>query len=87
MAEKGMLIVVSAPSGTGKGAIIEKLLADDGNITHSVSATTRKPFDGRSRKKCRRFWMKGDIFRLQTGGFEKMFRLKIMSITGSCWRR
>lgn len=46
MAEKGMLIVVSAPSGTGKGAIIEKLLADDKNITHSVSATTREPRKG-----------------------------------------
>ena len=38
MAEKGMLIVVSAPSGTGKGAIIEKLLENDKNITHSISA-------------------------------------------------
>lgn len=46
MAEKGILIVVSAPSGTGKGAIIEKLLADDKNITHSVSATTRQPRKG-----------------------------------------
>ena len=46
MAEKGMLIVVSAPSGTGKGAIIEKLLENDKNITHSVSATTRTPRKG-----------------------------------------
>lgn len=46
MAEKGMLIVVSAPSGTGKGAIIERLLSDDGNIRHSVSATTRAPRKG-----------------------------------------
>lgn len=46
MAEKGMLIVVSAPSGTGKGAIIERLLADDPNIRHSVSATTRNPRNG-----------------------------------------
>ncbi len=46
MAEKGMLIVVSAPSGTGKGAIIERLMADDQNIKHSVSATTRNPRDG-----------------------------------------
>ncbi|MBN2881934.1 MAG: guanylate kinase [Clostridia bacterium] len=46
MAEKGMLIVVSAPSGTGKGAIIERLLADDPNIKHSVSATTRDPRNG-----------------------------------------
>lgn len=46
MAEKGMLIVVSAPSGTGKGAIIEKLLENDKNIVHSVSATTRTPRKG-----------------------------------------
>ncbi|MFO7611901.1 MAG: guanylate kinase [Clostridia bacterium] len=46
MAEKGMLIVVSAPSGTGKGAIIEKLIDNDPNIRHSVSATTRKPRKG-----------------------------------------
>ena len=46
MAEKGILIVVSAPSGTGKGAIIEKLLKDDKNISHSVSATTRTPRKG-----------------------------------------
>lgn len=46
MTEKGMLIVVSAPSGTGKGAIIERLLEDDKNITHSVSATTRNPRKG-----------------------------------------
>ena len=46
MVEKGMLIVVSAPSGTGKGAIIEKLLDDDKNITHSISTTTREPRKG-----------------------------------------
>ena len=46
MAEKGMLIVVSAPSGTGKGAIIDRLMSDDSNIRHSVSATTREPRNG-----------------------------------------
>ena len=38
---KGMLIVVSGPSGTGKGTICEKLLADDPSLTFSVSVTTR----------------------------------------------
>ena len=38
---KGMLIVVSGPSGTGKGTICEKLLAEDPSLTFSVSATTR----------------------------------------------
>lgn len=46
MAEKGILLVVSAPSGTGKGAIIERLMKDDYNIRHSVSATTREPREG-----------------------------------------
>ncbi len=46
MAEKGMLIVVSAPSGTGKGAIINRLIKQDKLISHSVSATTRKPRKG-----------------------------------------
>ena len=38
---KGMLIVISGPSGTGKGTICEKLLADDPSLTFSVSVTTR----------------------------------------------
>lgn len=42
---KGMLIVVSGPSGTGKGTICEKLLAEDPSLTFSVSVTTRAPRD------------------------------------------
>ena len=40
---KGMLIVVSGPSGTGKGTLCERLLAEDPSLTFSVSATTRAP--------------------------------------------
>ena len=40
---KGMLIVISGPSGTGKGTICERLLTDDPSLTFSVSATTRAP--------------------------------------------
>ena len=38
---EGILLVISGPSGTGKGTICEKLLAEDPSLTFSVSATTR----------------------------------------------
>lgn len=42
---KGLLIVVSAPSGCGKGTILAEVLKD-GNYYFSVSATTRAPREG-----------------------------------------
>ena len=43
---KGLLIVISAPSGGGKGTILKELFAQDENLRLSVSATTRKPRPG-----------------------------------------
>lgn len=43
---KGMLLVISGPSGTGKGTIIEQLMKADSNLVFSVSATTRAPRPG-----------------------------------------
>lgn len=43
MPMKGNLIVLSGPSGTGKGTVCKKLVAFDKNIFYSVSATTRQP--------------------------------------------
>lgn len=42
MMNKGLLIVVSAPSGCGKGTILSEVLKDD-RFYYSVSATTRSP--------------------------------------------
>ena len=41
--QKGKLVVISAPSGTGKGTVISELLKLRPDIAFSVSATTRKP--------------------------------------------
>lgn len=43
--KKGLLFVVSAPSGCGKGSILKKVLEDPG-FYYSVSATTRSPRAG-----------------------------------------
>ncbi|MCL2819897.1 MAG: guanylate kinase [Oscillospiraceae bacterium] len=40
---KGKLIVISGPSGTGKGTVISKILKAKPEFAFSVSATTRKP--------------------------------------------
>ena len=43
---KGLVIVVSAPSGGGKGTILKELFERNSNIKFSVSATTRNPRPG-----------------------------------------
>ena len=43
---KGMLIVISGPSGTGKGTICARMLEEDPSLVFSVSATTRLPREG-----------------------------------------
>ncbi len=43
---RGLLLVMSSPSGAGKTTLSKRLLASDGNITMSVSVTTRNPRPG-----------------------------------------
>ncbi|MBR3843088.1 MAG: guanylate kinase [Christensenellaceae bacterium] len=43
---KGLVLVISGPSGVGKGTIINKLLGDDKNMHLSISCTTRAPRPG-----------------------------------------
>lgn len=45
MKNKGLLLVVSAPSGCGKGTILGEILKDD-SFYYSISATTRVPREG-----------------------------------------
>lgn len=45
--KKGILLIVSGPSGVGKGTVSKALLnGSDGEMTFSVSATTRDPRPG-----------------------------------------
>ena len=46
MHKKGQLYVFTGPSGTGKGTILGRVLAEDRNVFLSVSATTRAPREG-----------------------------------------
>ena len=43
---RGLLIVVSGASGTGKGTVCKKILDQSPNIAYSISATTRNPRPG-----------------------------------------
>ncbi len=44
--KKGILIVISGPSGSGKGTVIKRLMELDRSFVYSVSATTRAPREG-----------------------------------------
>ncbi len=44
--KRGNLIVISAPSGTGKTTIVKRILSEMDNIQFSISYTTRKPRPG-----------------------------------------
>ncbi len=47
MKEKGLLIVLSGPSGVGKGTVRKALFSKENtNLTYSISMTTRKPREG-----------------------------------------
>ena len=42
----GTLFIVAAPSGAGKTTLVSRLLAEDDNVRHSISYTTRAPRPG-----------------------------------------
>jgi guanylate kinase len=45
-AKRGLLVVISGPSGVGKDTLIERLRERDPSLLYSVSYTTRKPRPG-----------------------------------------
>lgn len=61
--KKGLLLVMSGPSGAGKGTICKELVKDE-NIKYSISATTRAPRGSEENGK--------DYFFLSTEEFEQL---------------
>ncbi|MEE0264163.1 MAG: guanylate kinase [Acutalibacteraceae bacterium] len=43
---KGKILVISGPSGVGKGTVVKELLKDSDEFAVSISATTRQPREG-----------------------------------------
>ncbi len=67
---KGLLIVVSGPSGTGKGTVCSELLAQAEDLAYSISATTRQPRAGEVDGKNYYFMDKADFEKkIAEGGF------------------
>lgn len=46
LSDKGILLVISGPAGTGKGTVVSNILARSDDYALSVSATTRAPRAG-----------------------------------------
>ena len=46
LARRGLMFILSSPSGAGKTTIARRLLAEDGELAMSVSVTTRPPRPG-----------------------------------------
>lgn len=65
-----MLLVISGPSGVGKGTIVKRLLALRPRASLSVSCTTRAPRDGEKEGESY-FFLTKDEFKtmLESGGF------------------
>lgn len=69
MNKKGKLIVVSGPSGAGKGTVLRELMNKHDGFVYSVSATTRNPRD-EDKEGVTYFFMSKDEFRelIENGG-------------------
>jgi guanylate kinase len=68
IARRGLLLVMSSPSGAGKTTLSRRLLASDPNIAMSVSVTTRAPRRGEVEGRDYRFISKEKFASMRDGG-------------------
>jgi guanylate kinase len=67
--ERGLIVVISAPTAVGKTTVCEELMKKDKNILRSISFTTRQPRDKEINKKDYYFVSKAEFLRLKTKNF------------------
>jgi guanylate kinase len=67
-ARRGLLLVLSSPSGAGKTTLARRLLAADPALRLSISVTTRAPRPGEVDGRDYRFIDPAEFARLQAGG-------------------
>ncbi|QAT49417.1 guanylate kinase [Caproiciproducens sp. NJN-50] len=81
MANDGLLLILSGPSGTGKGTVVKSLVDGEPGVRLSVSATTRAPRPGETEGK-EYFFLTPDRFR-EMAGAGKM--LESAEYCGNCY--
>lgn len=68
MNREGILLVVSGPSGVGKGTVIRGLMSRDTELVKSVSCTTRRPRPGEQDGQDYHFVSMADFARMRDAG-------------------
>ena len=66
MQKKGMLVIISGPSGSGKGTVVKQLHRDD--LALSISMTTREPRPGEVHGRDYFFCSKEEFIRARDNG-------------------
>lgn len=62
---RGLMFVLSSPSGAGKTTLAARLLTSDSDLSLSISATTRKPRPGEEEGKDYYFMSEQEFFRMR----------------------
>ena len=68
VARRGLMFILSSPSGAGKTTLADRLLKKDGEIVLSISATTRARRPGEAHGKDYFFVSEEEFFRMRDNG-------------------
>ncbi|MEK9925817.1 MAG: guanylate kinase, partial [Alphaproteobacteria bacterium] len=75
---RGLMLVLSSPSGAGKTSIARRLLDEDDNIEMSISATTRKRRPGEV-EGCDYYFVDKDSFHIMINNRDFLEYAKVFS--------